>query len=682
MIGTHRARRDYASTLWFVAFTGFCAWVANRLRLFDVWSTVVGPDGLPVRLADTFATIDHPFHAARAETLRRALLDGEILRWIGHHHGGYPVEFYPLGVAWAEVLVWAGSIGTVPMEYAHKVVVVAVFLLPGLAFWLLARTDGLGPSVAFAALAAHVAVPGFWWHGGYTELVGWGLVTNVAAAVASLFVLWGLVAFVQHGRTAAGAVAALAAAFSIVTNPRSLIALAVVGVGVWAASVGRSDDEGSSVGAASRRVAIVGAVAGALAAPELISLARFSELYAFVQYQWYDGLRDYARHSIDAVSPPVAALGAAGVLVALFLPGRPATRAAAITLLLYVGTTVAVNGAPGEPRLIDQLEATRLMPFQRYLTVFLAAVALQGMIGAALPRRPVTRDVLVAVAALGLLIAYVRPIGPLSAESRGLAPVLSTATPEQADFRAAVEIADAAAPPDQALLVLGTTLGAEDQWHQPLWAPFETDRPLFYDNWLWYWHPDHYGPWDFRLGNHYPVVPFRWPETLERDYLDHHGIAAVIVTGEAIEQAADQVGHLRRVRDGVFDVYLVDEPAPIVTIPGGTTSVAIGDGLIVATGDSQGGEATVARNWYPRWRATVNGEPAPITRTDDGYMAVPVPSGPVRLEVTYGVDGWDWLGRGISLAGLVGVVGMVVAGRGGRATRLRSGAEPTKSLRD
>ena len=208
-------------------------------------------------------------------------------------------------------------------------------------------------------------------------------------------------------------------------------------------------------------------------------------------------------------------------------------------------------------------------------------------------------------------------------------------------------------------MILGTTLGAADQWHQQLWAPFATDRPLFYDNWLWYWHPDHYGPHDFRQGHHYPVVPFRWPETLERDYLDHHGIAAVIVTGEAIEQAAEQVGHLYRIRDGVFDIYLVDEPAPIVAMPGGTTaSVALENERIVAIGDNQGGVARIAHNWYPRWRATVTGTAAPIARTEDGYMAVAVPEGPVRLELTYGVSGWDWLGRGLALLGLVGVVAL------------------------
>ena len=100
-----------------------------------------------------------------------------------------------------------------------------------------------------------------------------------------------------------------------------------------------------------------------------------------------------------------------------------------------------------------------------------------------------------------------------------------SARPEQADLEEAIRAADEAAAPGTALLVLGSALS----WHQQLWAPLWTERPLFYDNWLWYWHPNHAGTpgYDFLAGHHYPD-----PErTLERDYLARHGIGAVVVTG-------------------------------------------------------------------------------------------------------------------------------------------------------
>ena len=64
-----------------------------------------------------------------------------------------------------------------------------------------------------------------------------------------------------------------------------------------------------------------------------------------------------------------------------------------------------------------------------------------------------------------------------------------SARPEQADLQVAIRAADEAAAPGTALLVLGSALS----WHQQLWAPLWTERPLYYDNWLWYWHPDHAG---------------------------------------------------------------------------------------------------------------------------------------------------------------------------------------------
>jgi hypothetical protein len=659
------------AAVWPVALLTLALWVSNRLGAFRVWTTVVGPDGVARRLPETFATVDHPFHAARGEVLRRSLLDGDLLRWIANHQGGYPVEFYPLGVAWLEVGVWALSFGVVPIGYAHKLVIVAVFLLPGLAYWLLARRDGWGGVVAFAALTAHVAVPGGWWHGGYTELVLWGLVTNVAGAVAMLFVLWGLVEYVNDGARPAGAVAALAVAFAVATNPRSLVALAVVGAGVWLAATYRGADEGPHWSLVTRRLALVAGIAGALAAPELISLARFSDLYYFVRYEFYDGVGEFVDSTTGAVSPPVAVLAALGVVLGLALPRRPATRAAAVTLALYVGATVVLSAGRDEG-FFQQLEATRLMPFQRLLMVYLAAVALVAGARALCRRRQAVADVLAATAAVGLLVAYVYPVGPIHAEREGLVPVLSAASASQADFLDAVEVADAVAPSGQALLFLGTapSLAGLYQWHQPLWAPLETDRPLFYNDWLWYWQTRHAGPYDYHQGHHYPQD--RMVETLERDYLDRHGIGAVVVTGQGLQEAAATVPYLERVRDGLYEVYRVADPAPIVSFPGGTTTtVEIGNERIIATGESQGGEAKIGRNWYPRWRATVNGEDVPVTRTVDGYMAVPVPVGPTTIELTYAVDGWDWLARLLALGGLAGTIWLAAGGFFMRRRRMR-----------
>jgi hypothetical protein len=154
---------------------------------------------------------------------------------------------------------------------------------------------------------------------------------------------------------------------------------------------------------------------------------------------------------------------------------------------------------------------------------------------------------------------------------------------------------------------------------------------------------------------------------LQRDYLETHAIGAVVVTGRAKEAAAlSRI--LSPVRTGTYDVYRVERPTTVVTFAGTATAIDdLDDQGLVATGESAGGEALIRRNWFPRWRATVNGQAAAITRTADGYMSVAIPPGPVRLELTYGVDGIDWFGRLLSLSGVLTVAWLVLTSRlGGR----------------
>ncbi len=174
-------------------------------------------------------------------SLWRELASGNVLRWIGQHQGGYPVEFYPLGEAWLEVAVRALSLGTLPAEGAHTLAIIGLFLAPGVAFAALAREDGWSPAVGLTAFVLHISLPGGWYDGGYTELVQWGLVTNVAGAVAALCMLPAIVRFLRTGAGWAGAAAAALAALAIYCNPRSLLALAALGLGAWLAGIVRNN---------------------------------------------------------------------------------------------------------------------------------------------------------------------------------------------------------------------------------------------------------------------------------------------------------------------------------------------------------------------------------------------------------------------------------------------------------
>jgi hypothetical protein len=224
-----------------------------------------------------------------------------------------------------------------------------------------------------------------------------------------------------------------------------------------------------------------------------------------------------------------------------------------------------------------------------------------------------------------------------------------SAGPEQVDLEAAIRAADEAAAPGTALLVLGSALS----WHQQLWAPLWTERPLFYDNWLWYWHPDHAGTpgYDAPAGHHYPD-----PErTLERDYLSHHGIGGVVVTGGAREAAA-MSPLLQPLRDGVYDVYIVSDPVTTVTFRDRNASfLAFGNQQVEARSNRSGAPVVARLNWHPRWKATLDDERMETDRLNDGYVAI-APAAPVsRAELIYSVQPLDWAARMLCMVGVVGL---------------------------
>jgi hypothetical protein len=89
--------------------------------------------------------------------------------------------------------------------------------------------------------------------------------------------------------------------------------------------------------------------------------------------------------------------------------------------------------------------------------------------------------------------------------------------------------------------------------------------------------------------------------------------------------------------------------APVPTTPAGSVQLVYGPG-----GDSiVGGTVTANRpaavvlkmSAHGRWRATVDGAPAPVDVVAPGFMAVDVPTGSHRVEFTYeAVSGWETLG--------------------------------------
>ena len=59
----------------------------------------------------------------------------------------------------------------------------------------------------------------------------------------------------------------------------------------------------------------------------------------------------------------------------------------------------------------------------------------------------------------------------------------------------------------------------------------------------------------------------------------------------------------------------------------------------------------VSENWFPDWRATVDGVPAQVLRGDYALITVPVPAGAKRVELTFRSPAYQ-TGKTISLLSL------------------------------
>jgi len=73
--------------------------------------------------------------------------------------------------------------------------------------------------------------------------------------------------------------------------------------------------------------------------------------------------------------------------------------------------------------------------------------------------------------------------------------------------------------------------------------------------------------------------------------------------------------------------------------------------------------AELAVAWSPKWRGRLNGLPYELQRTPDALLRVQLPAGENVLAIDYGADGWDRLGRLITLATIGGVLAALVRRR-------------------
>lgn len=111
---------------------------------------------------------------------------------------------------------------------------------------------------------------------------------------------------------------------------------------------------------------------------------------------------------------------------------------------------------------------------------------------------------------------------------------------------------------------------------------------------------------------------------------------------KAIVATEPRIALDRRATQGKVAV-VKDEPENIVLVAG-----LPADGLVV-----------VSENFYPGWRATVDGQPAEILRADLTLRAIAVPAGQHQVEMWYEPFSFK-LGAGISALALLGCVGGIL----------------------
>jgi hypothetical protein len=130
---------------------------------------------------------------------------------------------------------------------------------------------------------------------------------------------------------------------------------------------------------------------------------------------------------------------------------------------------------------------------------------------------------------------------------------------------------------------------------------------------------------------------------------------------------------LQRLASGREDprhVALVETipPSGFVGVPGNDATAPASfivddpEHVVIELAAPERGFVFLADQYFPGWSATVNGEPAPITRANHAFRIVEVPRGPVRVEFRYRPASL-WLGGIISATTLVAVLAIPIWGR-------------------
>lgn len=692
-------RPAWQGWLWTLLLVGLLGGFAFKLGATH-WYTdypLTLPDGRTIRLPDTFTSIDHPFHIAKERATVDALRDGHLPRWFSGQQAGFPAEFYPTGGDLIVAVLYLLTFTFIPLAVVHKLVVIAVLLLPTLAYWAIARRERLPLSVALLAAILHLFVRGNWLAGGSREAVDYGLWPDTLASYLPLFlILWGA-DWLRRGDRRGLIFAVLSATLAVYTNPRSTLGLAAAGLalgivalseliqlrpaGAWLRRGERRAAGGAPTSRTARFVRLLRwpplrlfwrsgtlvLLAVLLSAALLLPLRDNQHLYTFTIYfhfeeigqVWSDPTHGNGIGYIESVLPGLIALAGLGIVVGLLRRGFY-TRVFAVLLPLSYLLVTLVGWTWRDLPVFAQLEGQRLMPLLRPATIFLAALGAHEVLRCTTRLLRIrggtmlTGVATVTVAALVLLSSRV----PFDNDQRGLPLEETTNQVGFTSIARAAYLFEAAAGPGDKPLILGNPLS----WHASFWIPALTGRDVFHNDYLWFWRTTDYASQELLNDD---------ASALNDTFLRQHGLTMVLIdTGRgdllALANGKPYLTLLDAGAAGGYAIYRVAAPPGppngyVVPTSGVVTALAVHPERLTATiTGAQAQEVRIIINDFPRWRAWVNGQATPIARTTDGYIALPIPAGTSQIELRYTTSVANWRGRaGVTLGTLL-LVGIAI----------------------
>jgi len=583
----------------------------------------------------------------------RGRLDG----WQPNFGLGYEQYlFLGPGLSWAVGAVHWLSLGLVSVAGAFKVVVVGSFVALPLAVAFLARSFGLGWRAAGLAAALSLCVSNPFGGVGIPGTFDIGLAAHQFGAIPTLLALGGMLRVAVDPRPRWVVFAGAALAATLVSHAISVVVLAVLLVVVLPTLVATDRPTAAAVGRLTRAVA----VAGGLAAFWLVPVVVHRDLRGILT-SWEN--------------PPLAKR------LADLLGGQLLFRGSVMVWFLLAGWLFCVARFQARRR---WALALLVCPFA-YLWVADAFLRWNpvNLVSLQLANRGLGYAGVVAVLPLAALLGHLGHrlgwLGDLAAVAGTVVLVVLATGPDRHLTRL-----DAPSPQLRQLAVVVRE-------RVPPGARFAVQRS--------------YGIEQRNTGVSMPSGWLAWASgrnvanmfNAESSALaGGPAFAAARITKQPPAAAADELARL-----GVTHVAVVDDQAgrtlfasprfgvlwhstPLALLevrsrpgqpaPGSLLATAAPararllradpEDLVIAVDATVPTAATVATGWSPKWRATVNGQPAPLTRSPDGLLALTLPAGPSTITLAFRPDRWDDLGAAATLLTLA-----VLAGRRGRAVR-------------